>query len=151
MILGNDLEVITHLRKNARKKITQISREMKIPVTTLYDKIRSHEKKGIIHKHITLLNFNKLGYYSRAFLAITVGVEKRERLREYLMKHPRVNSLYRVDAGHDFVFEVIYEDPDKLQQFIDKTELLFTPFLIKTYNILRELRKEEFLSTFPTE
>lgn len=150
MISQNDLKIISHFRNNARKKITEISREMKIPVTTLYDKIRAHEKKGILKKYITLLDFNKLGYYSRAVLAITVGVEKREQLRNYLMQHPRVNSLYRVDAGHDFVFEVIYEDPDKLQEFIDKTELLFTPFQIKTYNILQELRKEEFLSSIPT-
>ena len=105
MISHSDLEVISHLRNNARKKITEISRDMKIPVTTLYDKIRAHEKKGIMKKHITLLDFNKLGYYSRAVLAITVGVEKREQLKKYLMGHPRINSLYRVDAGHDFVFE----------------------------------------------
>jgi len=147
MLSYPDLKVISHLRNNSREKITKISRKEKIPVTTLYDKIRAQEKKGIIIKHITLLNFAKLGYHTRAVLAVTVGVEKREQLKTYLMSHPNVNSLYRVDAGNDFIFEVVFEDTSKLQEFIDKTELLFAPFMIKTYNILQELRKEEFLTT----
>jgi DNA-binding Lrp family transcriptional regulator len=149
MLTTSDLTVIIHLRKNARKKITEISREMKIPVTTLYDKIRAQEKKGIFKKHVAVLDFNKLGYYTRAVLAITVGVEKREQLKHYLMHHHNVNFLYRVDAGHDFVFEVIFEDPDKLQQFIDQTELMFAPYQMKTYNILQELKTEDFLSCVP--
>lgn len=146
MISNKDLKILSHLRQNARKKITRISREEKIPVTTLYDKIRAQERKGILKKHISLLDFSKLGFYSRSFLALTVSIEKIQNLQNYLMSHPCVNSLYRVDSDHNFIAEVIFKDSAELQEFIDKTELMFNPHQIKTFNILNELKKEEFLS-----
>lgn len=146
MITESDLKIIGHLRKNARKKITHISKELDIPVTTIYDKLRAHEKKGIVKKHTTLLDFSKLGYQTSALIAMSVDRNKRERLQNYLITHPNVNSLYRVDFGHDFLAEVIFEDLGRLQEFVDSIDIQFSLDQIKTFNILQELKKEEFLS-----
>jgi len=47
MLSKKDAKIISHLRNNARTKITNISRELKIPVTTIYDRVRAHENKFI--------------------------------------------------------------------------------------------------------
>ena len=145
MITEKDLKIIGHLRRNARKKVTEISRDMEMPVTTIYDKLKAHERKGIVKKHTTLLDFSKLGYQSSALIAMSVNRDKRERLQNYLITHPNVNSLYRVDFGHDFLAEVIFEDLGRLQEFIDGIDIQFSLDQIKTFHILQELKKEEFL------
>lgn len=146
MITEKDITILSHLRGNARKKVTCISREIEMPVTTIYDRIRAHEKKGIVKKHTSILDFSKLGYQTRALVSLSIRSEKAEEFQKYLLNHPNVNSLYKVDLGNDFIMEVVFEDFGRLNEFINKTESLFCIDHTKTFNILQELKKEGFLS-----
>jgi len=144
MFSKKDAEIISHLRNNARKKITNISKEMKIPVTTIYDKVRAHEKK-YIKKHVTLLDFQKLGMYARANLAIKVERSSRNALQKFLVEHPNVNSLSRVDFGSDFLADVVFKDNGELHGFIEDLESHYQT-QVQIFNVIEELKKEEFLT-----
>ena len=144
MFSKKDAEIISHLRNNARKKITNISKEMKIPVTTIYDKVRAHEKK-YIKKHVTLLDFQKLGMYARANLEIKVERSSRNALQKFLVEHPNVNSLSRVDFGSDFLADVVFKDNGELHGFIEDLESHYQT-QVQIFNVIEELKKEEFLT-----
>ena len=147
MLSKNDIQIISHLRNNARKKVTEISKQMKMPATTIYDKIKSHQRKGIVKRHVALLDFSKLGYNSSAILALKVSAEQRKQLQEYLESHPNVNSLYKVNFDHDFVAECVFKDTGNLQDFIEETESKFTIKNSKVFSIVKEIKKEGFLSS----
>ena len=146
MITEKDLTIIAHLRKDARKKVTHISREMNLPVTTVYDKLKAHERKGIIKKHVCLLDYRKLGYHASAMVAFKIDPEKRAELMAYLADHKNVNSLYRVDFGHDALADVVFEDMSMLQDFVEETKAKFNMSYPTVFNILQEVKREEFLS-----
>ena len=145
MISAKDLEIIAHLRKNARQKVTAISRSVKIPVTTIYDKIRSHERK-FIRKHTTLLDFSKLGLHTHAAVAIKVDRKARDQMQSYLMDHPGVNTLYKTNPTPDFVAEVIFPSALELQDFTEYLESQFLGTEISVFNVVEELKKESFLT-----
>lgn len=144
MISKKDAEIISHLRNNARKKITNISREMKIPVTTIYDRVKSYEKK-FVTRHVSLLDFPKLGLHAKANIAIKVERDSREALQEFLMQHPNVNSLSKVNFGSDFLAEVVFRNTGEVQNFTEKLEKDFQS-QIQVFNIIDELKKEDFLT-----
>jgi len=144
MFSKKDAEIISHLRNNARKKITNISKDLKIPVTTVYDKVRVHEKK-YVKKHVTLLDFQKLGLYAKANLAIKVDRNSRDALQKFLVEHPNVNSLSKVDFGSDFLAEVVFKDNGKLHNFVEDLESHYST-QIQIFNVIEELKKEEFLT-----
>ncbi len=48
-----DLSVLAKLRQNARERLTKMSRKTSIPVTTLYNKIKTLES-SIVKKHTSL-------------------------------------------------------------------------------------------------
>ncbi len=144
MFSNKDAKIIAHLRNNARKKITNISEELNIPVTTIYDKVRVHEKR-YIKKHTTLLDFSKLGLHSRANLAIKVGRNAEQKLQEFLMEHPNVNSLSRINFGHNFMAEVVFKDVAQLHNFKEKLEDDYKAES-QVFNIIEELKKEDFLT-----
>ena len=146
MLKDKDLEILSHLRNNARKKVTDISKKVKMPVTTIYDRLKAHDKKGIVKKHAALLDFSKLGYHATALVALKVASGRREALQDYLSKHPNVNSLYRINLDHDFLAEVIFEDISKLQEFIDMLGLKFRVENPRIFNIINEIHKEKFLA-----
>ena len=146
MITEKDLKIIAHMRTNARKKVTEMSKEVKMPATTIYDKIRNHERKGIVKRHVALVDFSKLGFNTKVMLCLSVGRDRREELKKYLMQHPNINSLYRIDFGPDFIAEAIFQDNSKLQEFLDYIDTTFRIDEVKTYNISQELKKEEFMT-----
>ena len=145
MITKKDIEIISHFRNNARKKITQISREMKIPVTTIYDKLRVHEKK-FIKKHTTLLDFLKLGLYAKAHILIKPNKLSRNGLHKSLMENPNVNSLCKVNFGSDYLAEVIFKSAADVENFVEELEQMYDVGQAQVFNVIEELKKEEFLT-----
>ena len=67
MINIKDRQIISHLRNNARIPLTTMSKLTKIPVSTLFDRLKTNED-DIITKHTSLLDFAKLGYNARVNL-----------------------------------------------------------------------------------
>ena len=145
MFSKKDAQIISHLRNNARKKITHISKELKIPVTTVYDKVRAHEKK-FVKKHVTLLDFSKLGLNAKASVAIKVERNSKEELQKFLMGHPNVNSLSKINFGSDFLAEVVFKNIADVENFVESLERNYSISQIQIFSIIEELKKEEFLT-----
>lgn len=143
MLKENDIKLLMHLRKNARKKITDISYEENVPVTTLYDRLRVYERK-YLKKHTSLIDFRKLGFNSIVHIAIKVSRDKREKLQDFLMNNSSINSLYRINNGHDFLAECIFKDVSKQHEFLEDLQNYDAETVV--YEQVNELRKEEFLT-----
>ena len=144
MLSKKDAEIISHLRNNARKKITHISREMQIPVTTIYDRVRANENR-FVKKHVTLLDFPKLGLHAKAHVAIKVNKDSRETLQKFLMQDPNVNSLSKIDFGQNFLAEVVFSNMSDVQFFIENLEERYKA-TTQVFSVIEELKKEEFLT-----
>ena len=144
MFSKKDIEIISQLRNNARTKITKISRTINVPVTTIYDRVRAHEKK-IVKKHTTLLDFSQLGFLTSAQLIIKVDKKSRDALGRFLLEAPNINTLYKTNYGSDFLAECIFRNTAELQNFKEQIEEMFNTKDIQVFNIVEELKKEEFL------
>ncbi|MFO8016503.1 MAG: Lrp/AsnC family transcriptional regulator [Candidatus Woesearchaeota archaeon] len=143
MEINKEKLLISHLRQNARKNLTAISRSTGIPVSTLFEKIKQLER-GVIKKHTALLDFSRLGFDVRVNFALKAGKQARDRVKEFLMKDARVNSVYRVNNGYDFFVECIFRSMKEASDFSEKLEELKVKE-VKEYYILDELKKEEFM------
>lgn len=140
-----DLLLLCSLRKNAREKLTTISRETHIPVSTLHDKL-SGMLGGIVRRHTTLLDYGKLGYQCRAHLLINAPSDRKERLREWLARHPNVNSAFKINNGFTFMLDVVFESLDRLDDFTDSMERDFGVTSTQTHYIIDEIKREAFLT-----
>ncbi len=144
MISRKDAEIISHLRKNSRKKVTHIAKDIGVPVTTIYDRLRYHEKKGVL-KHISLIDFSKLGLHSKLHVAIKTERDSRESLEQFLLAHPNINSLYKVNYGYDYLLEAVFSDLGKAQQFTDSLEDKGAK--VEIFHIIEELKKEHLFTS----
>ena len=144
MVKPSDLKLISYLRKNARQTLTNISKKTRIPISTLYDKLKLHEG-NIILKHTTLLDFAKLGFNCRANVLLRTDREHREKLGSYLKVHPLINNLYKINNGFDFLAEGIFCHVKDLEDFVDELEKNFPLEEKKTHYIIEDLKREEFM------
>ncbi|MFC1752750.1 Lrp/AsnC family transcriptional regulator [Thermoproteota archaeon] len=143
-----DWLILSHLRKNARSTLTQISRKTYIPVTTVYDHLRKYEQK-LIMKNACLLDFKKIGFKSKAKIAVRVDNNQRDFVKN-LIEHPLVNSLYRLsadfDANFDFMIELIAREQRDIDNFIRDLKRDFPVSNSLIFNVTEDLKREEFLS-----
>ena len=140
-----DLLIITHLRNNARMPLTRLSRKTSIPVSTLFDRLKANENKVIV-KHTSLLDFAKLGYNTRANITLKVDKDDKDLLRDYLMKHQSVNSVYKINNGFDFMVEGIFRQIKDMEIFLDELDSKFKITDKKTFFIIDDLKRESFMA-----
>ncbi len=140
-----DMTVLGHFRNNARTSLTKMSRKTKIPVSTIFDKLKVYEKDGLINKYCTLLDFKALGYNIRVSLLVKLANESKDSFQKFILKHPKVNNIYRVNSGYDYLLEAVFKDLDDFDEFnkeIDKYGVTAKKELF----IMEDLKREEFLS-----
>jgi len=144
MIKNSDLKLISYLRKNSRQTLTEISKKTRIPISTLYDKLKTHEQ-SVILKHTTLLDFAKLGFNCRANILLKAGKDEREKLGSYLKTHPAINNLYKINNGYDFMAEGVFIHVKELEDFLETLEKSFALEETRTHYIIEDLKREEFM------
>ncbi len=145
MVNKKDLVVMAYLRQNSRMKLTKMSRLAKLPVSTIFDRMKYHEG-GLIRKHICLIDFSMLGFHTRANIMLSIGKHDKEAAREHLKKSQNVNSIYKINNGFDFLVEVVFRNINDLDGFIESLDSKFDIKQKKVHYIIDDIKREAFMS-----
>jgi Lrp/AsnC family transcriptional regulator, leucine-responsive regulatory protein len=139
-------QLIVELRKNGRRKLTDISAKTGIAVSTLFDIIHRLEEKGFVD-HKTHVNFSKLGFGVHLLLALKTDYSNRERLGEHLSTIRNVNSVFRINSGYDFLIEAVFRDQKEAQDFIDTLMVTHNIESKTMFNVIETVHREKFLTS----
>lgn len=142
---NQDTLIVSLLRENSRMSLTKMSRKSRIPISTLYDRMK-HFDKSIVRKHTALVDFSQLGFAARARVLLKVKHTEIQNLREHLLCHPAVNELCKVNNGYDFMVELIFKTMKEMEDYLDSLSQKFPVEKEEVVYIIDELRQEEFLS-----
>jgi len=115
-----------------------------MPISTIFDKLKKLEN-SVITNHTSLLDFSKLGYNSRANVLVKVKPESKHDLCAFLTNNPNINNLCKINNGFDFLFETIFVDMNKLDEFLEFLDNKFPVENRQVYYVIKELNRESFL------
>ncbi|MFW6383289.1 MAG: Lrp/AsnC family transcriptional regulator [Nanoarchaeota archaeon] len=141
----NDLLLIASLRKNARETLTNMSKRVGMPVSTIFDKLKVF-KGNEIKKHTSLIDFSKLGFGTRAVMILKARKNEREKLKGFLEKSHHINSISRINNGYDFIVDVIFKNLKELEEFGEKLEEKYKIKSKQNFYIIEDIKREDFLS-----
>ena len=141
-----DLLIVSYLRQDARIKLTDLSRATRIPVSTLFDKIKTFEGHGLVRKNTALVRFERFGYQAKALIVFSARKKDRQKLFELLNKNSNVNSLFRVNNEWDYMAEVIFPGVKEVEDFLEDIEEQVKLKNKKIFYVIDEIKKEEFLA-----
>jgi len=144
MLKEKEMLILSHFRTDARISLTKLSKITKVPVRTIFDKIKEYKKLNIIRKYTSLIDFKKLGYEIGTQILLSAGKDSRESLQKFLVQHPRVNNVFRINNGFDFLIESLFRDMQELDEFMRSLED-FGPMQKKEFFVMEDLKREEFL------
>jgi len=145
MIGRKDWVLAAHLRQNGRVSLTALSRDTRIPVSTIFDHLRAHSG-GLYKRHTALVDFSYLGFSIRAHLLLKVPAEHKFALQGFLASAWNTNTLCKVNNGYDFLVDCVFRDLHELERFVEKLEDDFRVRTPEVHYILEELCRESFLA-----
>lgn len=135
-----DLKILQELRKNSRQSITNIGSLTGIPLSSTFKKVNRIEK-SFIKKYVSIVDFDLLGFGIR--ISLVLKSKNREELKNFLIEHPNVNSLYRISQDFDFFVETVFPNMLTFENFIEDLNNLVSDK--KVFHIIENLRTEDFV------
>ena len=140
---NKDVEMINELRGDSRKKLSEISKAIGVPTTTLFYKLKRHEKETI-KKYSSLLNYKKCGWNCHVNLFINVKEGMCEVFRKYVVESKHVNSAYVLKEG-GFCLELVFVDELELQVFVKDTLRAYGVVSIEEFHLIEEIKLESMV------
>lgn len=144
-ISKRELSLISHLRQDGRITLTDLSRQSGLPISTVYEKLKSLKAEGLV-RTTALIDFAKLGFSVRVMIAMKVEREIRKQFEEYLRKHFQVNTVLRINNGFTFLVDFIFRDMREAEDFLEDMEQRFKLRKKMVFYIIGEVKREAFLN-----
>ena len=138
-----DKEIIKLMRTGKRLNISEIARQLNLPISTVNDKIKRIEERYII-KRSSLLDYHKLGYFANAKLAIKINHSHKDKFLNFLRQQNCVNSVYHINSNFDFFVDIVCRDAIELKHWIEDVKRNFSVD-ISVFQILKTEEKERFV------
>jgi len=137
--------ILSMLRQNSRASLTEMSKYTRIPVSTIYDRLKVY-RSGLIKKYTSLIDFTQMGFTTRAAILLKSPGDQRDNLKEFLLKHQSVNNLLKVNNGYDFFVEAIFKTIQEMELFMESLEIKFGVDKKQAFYIVDEFKREGFMS-----
>jgi DNA-binding Lrp family transcriptional regulator len=143
--MDKGLMLLSMLRENARKGLTEISRKTGVPVSTIHERLKTLNSSHIT-RFTCLLDYESLGYSVRVNMLLKTKPEEKSDLGEYLCKTESINSIYKVNNGYDYIIEGIFKNIMELEEFSEKLDKKFSIKSKQVYYVIDDIKREGFLA-----
>ena len=67
-----DLKVLQALIENSKARTSQLSKKLRMPITTIHNRIKKLEKLGVIKNYTVVPDYKKLGKGILSYILVTV-------------------------------------------------------------------------------
>ncbi|MFC1454678.1 Lrp/AsnC family transcriptional regulator [Candidatus Undinarchaeota archaeon] len=119
MIGDTEKRIIRELQRDGRRRLKSIAKELNIPLSTVYSKMKGLEKKKIIKSYQAIVDPQKLGLETTAFIQIDVSQrEKVEDIAAMLNRNMYVEEIHLMASGFDILAKVRVKNTAKLGDLI---------------------------------
>jgi Lrp/AsnC family transcriptional regulator for asnA, asnC and gidA len=126
MIDKKDKKILVELLKDGRKSFADLARACKMTRQSIFSRIKSLRRRGIIKNFTVNLDQQKLGLNIRAYILISADPlgKFREKATKTLMDIPQISQIHILFGRFDFLVEVMVKDMNELSQILSKVHEL---------------------------
>ena len=144
-----DKRILMHLQQDSKKTTKEISNDLGLSVTAIYERIEKMEREGIISKYVALLNPEKIEKGFMVLCQIKLTQHKKDFLNKFereVTSLPEVIECLHVSGDFDYILKVLVKDMDAYREFLVKklttldhigsTKSIFTINKVKQSNFI---------------
>lgn len=127
MIDEIDRQIVMLLQENSRLSNAAIAEQVGLTTSTVFDRIKKLEKRGVIQRYVTMVDPAALGKPITAFVRLVVGSDSHEdylaskrQLSEVCLAEPDILECHTV-AGEDcYILKVRSANTGQLEALIER-------------------------------
>ena len=116
-----DRNILKTLQENGRVTNVELARMNGLAPSSMLERVRRLEDKGIIKRYQAILDSKLLGYSIQAVVMINLNVHMAVHIDEFESKIravPEVRACYHVTGRYDYMAYVVVRDIDHLRQLV---------------------------------
>ncbi len=116
-----DIKILRCLQQDARLTIKEISREVNLSSTPVFERIKRMEREGYIKRYVTVLDAEKLHKGFIVFCSVklaNINKQVAEEFCETIKDIPEVTECYNISGKNDYLLKVHAPDMKYYQEFI---------------------------------
>ena len=147
-----DKQLITLLQKNSNTNVKELSTQLNLTKTPIYERIKRYEREGIIKKYVAVLDTNKIENSMVVFCSVSLESQKLAAIEIFskaVEKIPEVIDCYLMGGANDFLLKVVVKDLQAYHQFSSgKLAALPNVSQIKSTFVLNEVKRSTVIPLF---
>jgi len=116
-----DRKLINLLQKNSKQTTKQLSLQLNLSVTAVYERIKKLEKGNIIHKYVALINHKKVEKSFLVFCHVKLIQHSKEYLSVFereILKLDEVVECFHIGGDYDYILKIYIKDMDEYRDFM---------------------------------
>lgn len=116
-----DLKLLQLLQSNSRLTTKELSQEVGLSISPVYERVKRLENEGLIEKYVALLNPEKLNLGFIAYVTVKLSrqsISESNEFIELVQNIPEVTECYSVSGKADFLMKVYAPDMRYYRAFV---------------------------------
>lgn len=115
-----DLLILKHLQANARFNMKELSDELHMTKTPIYERIKRLEQDGFINRYVAILDRKKVGIPLMVFCAVSLTVQNADYIEQFnaqIAGMEEIVECHLTGGVFDFILKVVVRDLEAYNNF----------------------------------
>jgi Lrp/AsnC family leucine-responsive transcriptional regulator len=116
-----DKKLLNLLQADSKQTTKQLSIQLNLSVTAVYERIKKLENKGVIEKYVAIINKNKIEKSFLVFCHIILiqhSIEYVTTFEREVLKLEEVAECFHVSGEYDYILKIYVKNMDEYRGFM---------------------------------
>lgn len=121
MLDTTDKRLINLLQQDSKQTTKQLSLQLNLSVTAVYERIKKLENRNVIQKYVAIINKNKIEKSFLVFCHIKLVQHSKEYVTTFereILKLEEVSECFHVSGDYDYILKIYVKDMDSYRDFM---------------------------------
>jgi len=118
-----DKKLLNLLQHDSKQTTKQLSLQLNLSVTAVYERIKKLEKGKVIQKYVAIINKHKIEKSFLVFCHIKLMQHSKDYVTTFereVLKLEEVSECFHVSGEYDYILKVYVKDMDEYREFMVK-------------------------------
>ena len=116
-----DKKLINLLQNNSKQTTKQLSLQLNLSVTAVYERIKKLEKEKVVQKYVAIIDKNKIEKSFMVFCHVKLIQHTRENVATFereILKLEEVSECFHVSGEYDYILKIFVKDMEQYRSFM---------------------------------
>ena len=136
MLDATDRKLLNLLQQNSKQSTKQLSLQLNLSVTAVYERIKKLENQKIITDYVALIDKKKVDKSFLVFCHVKLTQHSKQNVESFekdILKLEEVSECFHVSGDYDYIIKVYLKDMEAYREFM-VTKLTAIPNIGSTHS-----------------